>query len=139
MLDINMWFFVLVLNFLALLFILNIVLFKPLLKIFKEREDIVKGSLDAAKDMSNRREETIARMNKELAETRNKAKDVFEALKAEGLQNQKEVLSKAEAEESKVLEKAKEDLKAEAEKARTTLRADVDKFSDEIVRKLVGV
>jgi F-type H+-transporting ATPase subunit b len=139
MLDINMWFFVLVLNFLALLFILNIVLFKPLLKIFKEREDTVKGSLDAAKDMSNRREETIARMNKELAETRNKAKDVFEALKAEGLQNQKEVLSKAEAEASQVLEKAKADLKAEAEKARTTLRADVDKFSDEIVRKLVGV
>jgi F-type H+-transporting ATPase subunit b len=64
---------------------------------------------------------------------------VFEALKAEGLQNQKEVLSKAEAEASQVLEKAKADLKAEAEKARTTLRADVDKFSDEIVRKLVGV
>jgi len=139
MLDINMWFFVLVLNFLALLFILNIVLFKPLLKIFKEREDTVKGSLDAAKDMANRGEESIARLNKELAETRNKAKDVFEALKAEGLQNQKEVLSKAEAEASKVLEKAKADLKAEAEKARTTLRADVDKFSDEIVRKLVGV
>lgn len=139
MLDINMWFFVLVLNFFALLFILNIILFKPLLKIFKEREDTVKGSLDAAKDMANRREESIARLNKELAETRNKAKDVFEALKAEGLQNQKEVLSKAEAEASKVLEKAKADLKAEAEKARTTLRADVDKFSDEIVRKLVGV
>jgi F-type H+-transporting ATPase subunit b len=139
MLDINIWFFVLALNFLVLLFILNTILFKPLLKIFKEREDTVKGSLDAAKDMSNRREETIARMNKELAETRNKAKDVFEALKAEGLQNQKEVLSKAEAEASQVLEKAKTDLKAEAEKARTTLRADVDKFSDEIVRKLVGV
>jgi len=139
MLDINIWFFVLALNFLALLFILNIILFKPLLKIFKEREDIVKGSLDAAKDMANRGEESIARLNKELAETRNRAKDVFEALKAEGLQNQKEVLSKAEAEASKVLEKAKADLKAEAEKARTTLRADVDKFSDEIVRKLVGV
>jgi len=139
MLDINIWFFVLALNFLALLFILNIILFKPLLKIFKEREDIVKGSLDAAKDMANRREESIARLNKELAETRNKAKDVFEALKAEGLQNQKEVLSKAEAEASQILEKAKADLKGEAEKARTTLRADVDKFSDEIVRKLVGV
>ena len=139
MLDINIWFFALVLNFLALLFILNIILFKPLLKIFKEREDIVKGSLDAAKDMATRREESIARLNKELAETRNKAKDMFEALKAEGLQNQKEVLSKAEAEASQVLEKAKADLKTEAEKARTTLRADVDKFSDEIVRKLVGV
>lgn len=139
MLDINMWFFVLALNFLALLFILNIILFKPLLKIFKEREDTVKGSLDAAKNMGNRREESIARLNKELVEARNKAKDVFEALKAEGLQNQKEVLSKAEAEASQILEKAKADLRAEAERARTTLRAEVEKFSDEIVRKLVGV
>jgi len=139
MLEINKWFFVLALNFLALLFILNIILFKPLLKIFKEREDAVKGSLDAAKDMANRREESIARLNKELIETRSKAKDLFEALKAEGLQNQKEVLSKAEAEASKIIEKSKADLRAEAEKARTTLRAEVDKFSDEIVRKLVGV
>ena len=139
MLDINIWFFVLALNFIALLFFLNIILFKPLLKIFKEREDIVKGSLDAVKDMANRREESIARLNKELAETRNKAKDVFEALKAEGLQNQKEVLSKAEAEASETLDKARADLKAEAEKARKALRTEIEKFSDEIVRKLVGV
>lgn len=139
MLEINKWFFVLVLNFLALLFILNIILFKPLMRIFKEREDTVKGSLDAAKDMANRREESIARLNRELAEARNKAKDVFEALKAEGMQKQKEVLSQAEAEASGMLDKAGADLKAEVEKARTTLRAEVDKFSDEIVRKLVGV
>jgi F-type H+-transporting ATPase subunit b len=140
MLDIQInWLLILAANFLVLVFILNIILFKPLLKIFKEREDAVKGSLDAVKDMGNRREESIARLNKELAETRNKAKDVFEALKAEGLKNQKEVLSKAEAEASQILEKSKADLRAEAEKARTTLRAEVDKFSDEIVRKLVGV
>jgi F-type H+-transporting ATPase subunit b len=139
MLEINKWFFVLVLNFIALLFILNAILFKPLLKIFKEREDTVKGSLEAAKELANRREESIARLNRELAEARNKAKEIFEALKAEGLQAQKEVLSKAEAEASQILEKAKADLKAEAEKARKNLRAEVDKFSDEIVRKLVGV
>ena len=140
MLDIQInWLLILAANFLVLVFILNIILFKPLLKIFKEREDAVKGSLDAVKDMGNRREESIARLNKELAETRNKAKDLFEALKAEGLKNQKEVLSKAEAEASQILEKSKADLRAEAEKARTTLRAEVDKFSDEIVRKLVGV
>jgi len=140
MLDINIkWLLILAVNFFVLLIILNFILFRPLLKIFKEREDTVKGSLDAVKDMGNRREESIARMNKELAEARNKAKDVFEALKAEGLQNQKEVLSKAEAEASQILEKSKADLRAEVEKARKALRTEIEKFSDEIVRKLVGV
>jgi len=137
MLEINQWFFVLAAQFLVLLFILNLILFKPLLKVFKEREDTVKGSLDAAKEMNNKREESIARLNRELADTRSKAKEIFETRRAEGLQKQKEVLSKAEAEASEILDKARSDLKAEVERARNTLRAEVDKFSDEIVRKLV--
>jgi F0F1-type ATP synthase membrane subunit b/b' len=53
------------------------------------------------------------------------------------MSKQREALSSAEAEAVSTLEKAKTEIKAEAEKARTALRADVDKFSDEIVRKLV--
>lgn len=139
MLELNKWFFVLALNFFILLFILRAILFKPLLNLFKQREDTVREALEAAKEMSNKREEHIARLNRELAEARNKAKETFEALRAEGIKQQKEILSAAEAEASRMLEKAKAEIRVEAEKARKALRADVDKFSDEIVRKLVGV
>ena len=137
MLELNKWFFVLAVNFLVLFFILNIVLFKPLLKIFTDREDTVKGALDAAKEMSSKREEGISRLNSELAESRSKAKEIFEALKAEGVNKQKEELSAAEKEAGAMIEQAKTQIIAEAEKARQALKADVDKFSDEIVGKLV--
>ena len=139
MLEFNNWFFVLFLNFIILLFILNAILFKPLLQIFKEREDSVKGDLDAAKDMREKSEEGIARLNRELAESRGKAKQIFETLKAEGLSKQREVLSATETAALATLEKARTEIKSDAEKARQSLRADVDKFSDEIVRKLVQV
>ncbi len=140
MLDIQpIWFIVLAIQFIALIFILNAILFSPLMKIFKQRDDTVKGALDAAKGMAGKREEGIARMNRELAEARTRAKEIFEALKAEGVGKQKEVLSSTEAEALTTLEKARAEIKAEAEKARQALRADVDKFSDEIVRKLVKV
>jgi F-type H+-transporting ATPase subunit b len=137
MLELNKWFFVLAINFLVLFFILNVVLFKPLLKIFTEREDTVKGALDAAKEMSSKREEGIARLNRELAESRSKAKEIFEALKSEGVNKQKEELSAAEKEAGTMIEQAKTQIRAEAEKARQSLKADIDKFSDEIVGKLV--
>ena len=137
MLELNKWFFVLAINFLILFFILNVVLFKPLLKIFTEREDTVKGALDAAKDLSSKREEGIARLNSELAESRSKAKEIFEALKSEGVTKQKEELSTAEAEAGTMIEQAKTQIRSEAEKARQALKADVEKFSDEIVGKLV--
>jgi F-type H+-transporting ATPase subunit b len=138
MLDIQpIWLLVLALNFIVLIFLLNAILFKPLMNIFKEREDTVKGALDAAKEMTEKKEDGIARINRELAETRTKAKEIFEALKTEGLGKQREVLSATEAEAVSTLDKAKAEIKAEAEKARKALRADIDKFSDEIVRKLV--
>jgi F-type H+-transporting ATPase subunit b len=139
MLDIQLnWLIVLAINFIVLMFVLNSILFKPLMKIFKERDDTVKGNLDAAKNMSNKREESISGLNRELAESRNKAKELFESLKAEAVSKQKEVHSAAEAEATAILDKAKAEIKDEAEKARKALRADVDKFSDEIVRKLVN-
>ncbi|MBI5639818.1 MAG: ATP synthase F0 subunit B [Nitrospirae bacterium] len=138
MLDIHVkWLLVLMANFLGLLFLLNIILFKPLLKIFKERKDAIGGSLDAAKEMGARKEEGIARMNREIAEARNKAKDAFEGLRNEGLGRQKEVFSEAEANAAGMLQKAREELRAEVIKARQALKSDVEKFSDEIVRKLV--
>lgn len=138
MLDIQkFWFLVLVVNFLVLVFVLNKILFKPLLKIFHERENTVKGSLDAAKEMNGRKEEGIARMNKELADTRNKAKEIFEVMRNEGINTQKKTLSEAEASASDMLQKAREELRKEAAKAKQALKADVEKFSDEIVRKLV--
>ena len=137
MLEFNWTFIASAINFLVLLFILNAILFKPLLKIVKEREDTVKGNLDSAKAMTSKREESIAGLNRELAESRSKAKEIFESLKGEAVNKQKEVHSAAEAEASSILEKARAEIKSEAEKARKALRADVDKFSDEIVRKLV--
>jgi F-type H+-transporting ATPase subunit b len=139
MLDINFSFWVMAINFFALLIIMNFIFFKPILKIFKERENTVTGSLNAAKEMNKKTEETIAGLNRELAETRSKAKETFETLRAEGLQRQKEVLMSAEAEASAMLDKARSDILAEVERARKTLRTEIDKFSDEIVRKLVKV
>ena len=75
MLEFNWTFIASAINFLVLLFILNAILFKPLLKIIKEREDTVKGNLDSAKEMTGKREENIAGLNRELAESRSKAKD----------------------------------------------------------------
>lgn len=138
MLDIEpKWFILLVINFFVMIFLLNKILFKPILTIIKEREDTVKGSLDAAKELENRKEEGIASLNKEMADARGRAKEVFENSRNEGMDRQRQVLSEAEAAAAERLQKAREELRAEAEKARLALRADVEKFSDEIVRKLV--
>jgi F-type H+-transporting ATPase subunit b len=137
MLDFNYWYFVLVANFIILYFILSSLLFKPLANLFREREKAVKGAFEDAKSMAEKKDESLVKMNSELQDARKKAKDIYNSVREAGMQHQKEVLGKAEEEAVAMIEKARQELKTEAEKARSILKADVDKFSEEIVRKLV--
>ena len=137
MLEFNQWFFVLLANFLVLLFVLNLILFQPLAKIMKEREVATTGALDEAKSLTNKKDEAVARMNAELLAARNMAKAAFDTLREQGQARQKETLSKAEAQALSMIEQARKELRSEAEKARAALKADIEKFSEEIVRKLV--
>jgi len=139
MLEFNKWFFVLLLNFLVLIYVLNLILFKPLLRLFNERDDSVKGALNAAKEMAKKKEEAIALMNRELHDAQNRAKGVHEGMRKEGLDKQKEIMEDANRQASELIEKARMELKTESSHARQKLRPDVEKFSDEIVKKLVGV
>jgi F-type H+-transporting ATPase subunit b len=137
MLEFNQWFFVLLANFLVLLFVLNLILFQPLAKIMKEREGATIGALDEAKSINGKKDAAVARMNAELLAARNMAKAAFDTLKEQGQSLQKEALSKAEAQALVMIDQARKELQSEAEKSRIALRADIEKFSEEIVRKLV--
>ena len=137
MLEFNYWFFVLAANFLILLFILNKILFKPLLKVFNDREEAIDGSLEAAKEMELKKDEALEAMKAELSAASQKAREVFDELKGEGLATQKAALEVANSEALGIIGAAREKLRAEAQRARDALRGDVDKFSDNIVEKLI--
>ena len=138
MLELNKWFFVLLLNFLVLLYVLNIILFKPLLKLFAERDNSIRGALEVAREMTQRREDAAAAMDRELKETVRRSNEIFEAMRKQGLERQKQILEEANRHAHDHIARAKGELKGETEKARQRLRGDVEKFSDEIVKKLVG-
>jgi F-type H+-transporting ATPase subunit b len=139
MLDITKWIFVQFANFVLLLIILNIILFKPFLRLFKEREDNTKGALEKARAIEEEKNEILSQINSKLSEARNKAKNIFEELSKEGLEIQKETVDSAHKEAVEINRQAKEEIKAATEKARAALRADVEAFSKQIVDKLVGV
>jgi F-type H+-transporting ATPase subunit b len=139
MLDFSNWFFVLLVNFLVLLWVMNRILFRPILKVFDEREQAVDGALEEARKMQEQKDELLEEIRQAYAEARSEAKTQFEAVRQEGLAAQREAMEAAGQEAARIMEEARTKIKGEAEKARASLRGDVEKFSEEIVRKLVGV
>ncbi len=137
MLEFNSWYFVLLANFLILLVALNAILFQPLKKVLKEREGSINDMLSDAKAMMAKKEEALNRIRAEQSAAKAKAKETFERLRQEGLQFQKDTMSKAEAEAVQMIEGARKALQSECERARIALKADLERLSQDIVNKLV--
>ena len=139
MLEFNNWFFLLLVQFFVLMFILNAILFKPIMELFRQREQTIKGALEEAQLMNEKKDKAIAKMNEDLAQAKAQAKQIINSLREEGLSYQREVVSNAEKEAVQMIEKARGEIRTEAEKVRSRLRQEVEKLSDEIVNKLVKV
>lgn len=138
MLEVNGWFFVQLANFLILLFLLNTILFKPLLKLFKERDDNTRGALDSAAAMDREKDDVLAQIEEKLSGARTEARLNFENLSNEGLEVQKSSVQSAQDESIEINKKARAELEAATDKARNALKSDIEAFSKQIVEKLVG-
>ena len=137
MLELNKWFFAQLANFLLLLFLLNIILFKPLLRLFKERDAGINGALDSAKSMDKEKDGIMAQIDAKLSEGRTRAKTAFEELSRQGMEIQKQALTAAQNEAAGLNKSAKDELGSAMENARGSLKSDVEAFSRQIVEKLV--
>lgn len=125
-------------NFLFLIFVLNILLFRPIRRILKERRDKFQGMESAIQHAGQAVQEKEAAFAKAIRDAR-----------ARGLKEKEGFVQQAEAEERKLIEsisaKAQADLeeirkkiKADAERARQSLQQDVGSFANEIARKILG-
>jgi F-type H+-transporting ATPase subunit b len=138
MVDINYTFLVQLVNFLILIFILNTLLLKPVLRHLKERDGKIQGAHDEARENAERAEQMLATFESELAEARIKANQVFSSLEQEGIADQRAKVAAAKAEAQKILEKAQGELAGEASKAREVLQAEMAKLPGIIATKLLG-
>ncbi len=139
MLEFNQWFFVLLALFISTYFILNRILFQPLLQVFRERTQAIEGSIEEAGKVQDQKDQKLQEFKRGMNEASQKAKAEFETLREEGLKSQRELLEEAGKEAQGMIETARETIRAESEKARSALRADADKYADKIVDKLLRV
>ena len=138
MLELNKWFFVQLANFLLLLVVLNIILFRPMLRLFQEREEHTTGFLNDAKAMDKEKDEAFSKIDSKLVDARDKAKAIFEKFSTEGIETQKLAVDSAKNEAVEINRKSKEEIEKATDKARAALKADIAGFSKKIVEKLVG-
>jgi F-type H+-transporting ATPase subunit b len=138
MIDIDWTLGALLINFLVLVFLLNVVLFRPIRKALKERQARLDAQTADINLMESQGQDLDSEIKDKLAAARREGAGAREVLKQEGAAAEtslmEEVKREADLEWSRVEQKIKEDMA----RARESLKAQAQSFAQLLASKILG-
>lgn len=138
MIDINISVVWQMINFLALIVLLNFVLYRPIRGILKQRAEKM---AQLGSDITSS-EETVKSRTEQLeaqrAEARKQGAGVREDLKAEGHDEEKALIASATREMEEAVGKVRADIQSEISAARDELKSQVKGFGRDLAEKILG-
>jgi F-type H+-transporting ATPase subunit b len=127
-----------IVNFLVLLFILNKVLYKPVLKILQQRKDTIAQSLKNAEEIEQKLLQTEEDREKKLEEAGKEARKILEEATATAGVIIKEAHVKAGLDIEEMLKKGQESIKFEQEKMHQEMREELADIVVAALEKVTG-
>lgn len=124
--------------FLAVAVLLTKILFKPVLKIIREREERTEGFLSQADQVGEKAEKTLEQYNEKFRQARKDALELKRKIILEGAAKREATLDKARKEVQGFLEEMRKNIANEAEQTKKTLHQQVDALGQIMAQKALG-
>ena len=121
--------------FLVLVYILNLFIYKPVLRIMRERANRVASMEGEAEKAEAGIEESLAEYKRKLGEAREKGMAERVALRKTGAEKETEIVGTAHEEANRKIEESRASIASEKEKALAALRGMAGEMGQEIADK----
>jgi len=130
--------FIQMVNFIVLVILLNAVIFKPILKLFDERNEKVEGAMDEALRLSEEAEKLMEEYERKISEARQQALQLVNEGRLQAVDSQKKALAKVRGEAEGQLKQLKERVDKEKGEASRVLERFAQVLSISIAECLLG-
>lgn len=136
--EFNATFIISTISFLVFIFIMNSILYAPIMRITKAREDYINKNKEAAGNFEKNANSLIEDKNAKISEAHKKSRDIV-ATKSEAIKEEKNyALNNAKSEMSAYVEYQKETLASQKHEIYYRLKASVADLANNITSKLIG-
>ena len=126
------------LNFLAVFFVLKHFLFKPVMKLIKDRQDEIDGMYADAGKAKETAENLQAEYEQKLSVAAETSERIVKEAMARGQSKEEEIIRQANAEASAIMDKAAADIAQEKKKAVNDAKDEISGMAMAIAEKVVG-
>lgn len=124
--------------FIATIFILNSLLFKPLLQLVERREELTTGRIKEAKEFERKVEQITKEYKEKLDKVRAKAMEERNEIRRQAQAAAEEMIAKAHSEAQALLEEAKAKLELEAREIRAKIKPEIEILARNMASQVLG-
>lgn len=127
-----------IINFLIILFVLKKLLYKPVLKMLKSREATIKEGIEKTEEVRKLMEKTLEEEKNILKKAQAQATILIEEAKKQSLEIAKQTEENSKKQAEKILNDAKAQIEREAKETEQKLTGFVGKLAVELLQKTSG-
>lgn len=138
MIDLDWTFFAQLVNFLIILTVLNLILYRPIRGIIKKRAEVMSEKLSSIEDFAAKAEAKLESYKTALSGARVEAQQLRVALKTEGVVVESSVLAEAGAEAAGKVAAARKEIDGQKQAALKALRAEVASHAKNVADKVLS-
>jgi F-type H+-transporting ATPase subunit b len=138
MIDINITLFIQMANVLVLVFLMNLVLYRPIRKLVAQRNQFMADKQNVIDRADKESAEALREFEGTIQTARVKGRQKVQEMKELAYQQEKDLLQKSAEESAKQLAGIRQTIKTEIGKARKQLRAQIQAFSLDLAQKILG-
>ena len=130
--------FIQMINFLILLFILNLILFRPIRNIIRKRNQIIENFNSDITSLTDEAQDSMERFEQKVLEAKKEGMSRVQDMKGEGEQAEAELIAATNKEVQAKIQEARQKVASDIQEARNQLQAQVQAFSVAVTEKVLG-
>ena len=136
--EFNGTFFASILSFLVFVFVMNKLLYEPIHKIVKERNDFIDGNYSAASTNNTKADELSENRDKKIIEAKEDARGKYNEILAGFKEKRTDIVKEAQDNSREELEQASVNLNNISNDAKENLKGKMTDLANDIVEKVLG-
>ena len=136
--EFNGTFFATIITFLVFVFLMNKILYAPILNIMQERKSFVDGNYETAKKNDVRSEKLLLKREEKLQDAKEEAKEIYNEMVDEYKAQKTQIVAEAQDLARNELEDSAIELENLSNEVKVGLRNSMTDLANDIVEKVIG-
>lgn len=136
--DFNGTFLVTIISFILFVYLMNKVLYEPMRKIVKERNNFVQGNYSSADENNKKAEELVNQRDEQLVTAKDDARKKYNEILNDYKSEKADIISNANNQSVQELEEAYKHLDNVSSEAKERLKGSMADLANDIVEKVLG-